>query len=101
MMLLRINRLPLIKNIINKGSISNIRFKSSISNEASSITAVNDDPDYLKRFKVTAEVTISKIFPAGFGWQCGSLIAANYSIPATDISFALLTGLGDMTGKIN
>ena len=24
-------------------------------------------PDFLKRFKVTAEVTLSKIFPAGFG----------------------------------
>ena len=51
------------------------------------------------RFKVTAEVTISKIFPAGFGWQSSSIVADEYLGYAPDtMAFALTTGLGDAIG---
>jgi len=51
-----------------------------------------------KRFVVTAEVAISKIFPAGFGWQYGSVVAADYGYAAADLGFAAFTGIGDCIG---
>lgn len=54
----------------------------------------------LMRFVVTAEVTVSKLFPAGFGWQAGSIVAGDMGLKATDASFALMTGLGDFTGVL-
>lgn len=53
----------------------------------------------MDRFKITAEVTISKIFPAGFGWQSSSIFAEDYLGYAPDtVAFALTTGLGDAIG---
>ena len=52
------------------------------------------------RFMVTAEVIASKLFPAGFGWQAGSIVAGDMGMKATDASFALMTGLGDFTGVL-
>ena len=51
-----------------------------------------------QRFLVTAEVTVSKLFPAGFGWQYGSIIAGDMGFKAADAGFAVVTGLGDMAG---
>ena len=54
-----------------------------------------------KRFVVTSEVTVSKIFPAGFGWQTSSIIAENHLGYAPDsAAFALTTGLGDAVGVL-
>jgi uncharacterized membrane protein YfcA len=47
---------------------------------------------------VTTEVIISKIFPAGAGWQLGSILANDLGQSTTDPIFALITGLGDFTG---
>ena len=53
----------------------------------------------LDRFKTTAEVTVSKIFPAGLGWQSSSIVAEDYLGYAPDTTaFALTTGLGDALG---
>lgn len=53
----------------------------------------------LDRFKVTAEVTVSKIFPAGFGWQSSSILARDFLGYSPDtLGFALTTGLGDGIG---
>lgn len=53
------------------------------------------------RFLTTAEVTVSKIFPAGFGWQTASVIAGNNMGFAPDsLNFALSTGLGDALGVL-
>jgi len=53
----------------------------------------------MDRFKITAEVTISKIFPAGLGWQSSSIVAEEYLGYAPDtVAFALTTGLGDAIG---
>jgi len=55
----------------------------------------------LDRFVVTAEVTVSKIFPAGLGWQSASLWADHTMGYASDsASFALTTGLGDALGVL-
>lgn len=48
-----------------------------------------------RRLQVTAEVAISKIFPAGFGWQTAATFADGAGLQSTDISFFLATGLGD------
>jgi len=59
-------------------------------------TAVSGMAD---RFKITAEVTVSKIFPAGFGWQSSSIFAEEYlGYTADSMAFALTTGLGDAIG---
>jgi hypothetical protein len=50
------------------------------------------------RFTTTAEVTISKIFPAGFGWQSASVVADSLGYQADSLNFALTTGLGDAIG---
>ncbi|KAL3815349.1 hypothetical protein ACHAXA_002133 [Cyclostephanos tholiformis] len=61
--------------------------------------AANASSEMLDRFRVTAEVTVSKIFPAGFGWQSSSILASNYMGCGPDtIGFALTTGLGDGVG---
>lgn len=53
----------------------------------------------LERFKVTAEVTVSKIFPAGFAWQSSSVLADKLMGFTPDtLSFALTTGAGDALG---
>jgi hypothetical protein len=53
------------------------------------------------RFVITAEVTVSKIFPAGFGWQTGSIIADQHFGYAPDtMAFAYTTGLGDAMGVL-
>lgn len=53
----------------------------------------------MNRFRTTAEVTVSKIFPAGFCWQASSVVAEEYLGYAPDtVAFALTTGLGDGIG---
>lgn len=53
----------------------------------------------ISRTQVTAEVIISKIFPAGFGWQTFSLIAeGTMMLSPESAGFALMTGLGDAIG---
>jgi hypothetical protein len=54
-----------------------------------------------KRFLITGEVIVSKIFPAGFGWQSSSILAENHLGFTTDtVSFALTTGFGDAVGVL-
>ena len=72
---------------------------SSTSEDAGTAAApVVEGANYLSRFKTTLEVTISKIFPAGFGWQASSIVAGNMGLEATDLAFAATTGLGDACG---
>lgn len=53
------------------------------------------------RFIVTAEVTVSKIFPAGFGWQTASIVAeSSFGYAADSAAFALTTGVGDGLGVL-
>jgi len=52
------------------------------------------------RFKITAEVMVSKIFPAGFAWQGSSILAENWGMSADSFNFALTTGIGDGLGVL-
>lgn len=49
----------------------------------------------LSRFAVMAEVTVSKIFPAGAGWQAASIVADGMGHSADSAAFAAITGVGD------
>jgi hypothetical protein len=46
----------------------------------------------------TLEVMVSKIFPAGAGWQAASVLAAQLGYAATDPALFVATGLGDALG---
>jgi hypothetical protein len=52
----------------------------------------------MDRMVLSAEVAVSKIFPAGFGWQTASTLAVDMGLEATDVGFFLMTGAGDMVG---
>jgi hypothetical protein len=54
----------------------------------------------LSRFTKTAEVTVSKIFPAGFGWQAASVVAGNAGAAPTSLPFFMMTGFGDLLGVL-
>jgi len=54
----------------------------------------------VNRTSTTIEVIISKIFPAGFGWQAASVVAGDQGFEADSLNFALTTGLGDFTGVL-
>ncbi len=47
---------------------------------------------FIKRNVKTSEIIISKIFPAGCGWQSGSIIAENLSYTITDPMFYTIVG---------
>jgi len=52
------------------------------------------------RFVSMTEVTISKIFPAGFGWQSSSVVADGMKYGAEDLEFFAITGAGDFVGVL-
>ncbi len=53
---------------------------------------------FLARSAKTAEVVVSKIFLAGFGWQGMSVAAGLVGHGSDTLQFALYTGAGDMAG---
>ncbi|MDP2435964.1 MAG: EF-hand domain-containing protein [archaeon] len=53
---------------------------------------------FSSRMITTAEVALSKIFPAGFGWQLGASVAALLGAHSTELGFFLMTGVGDSLG---
>lgn len=63
-------------------------------------TPVNAEAAPVNRFGTTLEVIVSKIFPAGFGWQAASCVAAAQGFEADTTSFALTTGAGDFLGVL-
>ena len=69
-------RLRLSKNNVYLNSINisflNRKFTSiETESKTKSTEAEPKSNGIINRFIVTAEVTISKLFPAGFGWQAG------------------------------
>ena len=50
------------------------------------------------RFTVTFEVAVSKLFPAGMGWQAFSTFASDMGLQANEMGFFAMTGLGDAVG---
>jgi len=55
-------------------------------------------PSFVQRMILTGEIAVSKLFPGGFGWQAGSVIAGNMGYKATEIPLWLFTGVGDLLG---
>ena len=94
------SQIKTFRGTLNNFKVRNIRQFSSVAEEdkqeasapASSTNSIMD------RFKSTAEVTVSKIFPAGFGWQTASTIADGMGYQATDMGFFIATGAGDFAG---
>lgn len=54
----------------------------------------------VSRFTYTVEVIVSKIFPAGFGWQAASCVAGAQGFEADTLNFYLTTGAGDFAGVL-
>ena len=66
-----------------------------------SLDTTTTNSAWMNRWIVTSEVAVSKIFPGGFGWQTGSLMAANtYQYSSDSFNFALCTGVGDALGVL-
>ena len=88
-MFLRTLRRPhhILKNIINNSSLQT-RPKINKTQKSKKIN----------RFKVTGEVLVSKIFPAGFCWQGSSVIAEQLDFTTDSLVFALTTGSGEALG---
>ena len=73
----------------------------AVSAEVPETKSEKKDSGLAGRFAVTAEVTVSKIFPAGFGWQSSSIVAEQqFGFSADTMSFALTTGFGDALGVL-
>mmetsp|Transcript_14721 Transcript_14721/g.27686 ORF Transcript_14721/g.27686 Transcript_14721/m.27686 type:complete len:296 (-) Transcript_14721:35-922(-) len=71
----------------------------TVFSESTVVVGQKSNPDYIQRFSTTAEVLVSKIFPAGFGWQYGSTVAQEmFQFSPDSVSFALTTGTGDAFG---
>jgi hypothetical protein len=51
-----------------------------------------------ERIMSSLEVSVSKIFWAGAGWQTASLLAANLGLASNSLGFYLAVGAGDMSG---
>lgn len=54
----------------------------------------------MPRLKNTLEVIVSKIFPAGLGWQGASVVAGSMDYASDSPSFFLMTGAGDFAGVL-
>lgn len=85
---------------MNYSDLAKIK-KSLARNELSFNPKVEEESlgsTFLRRTQVTAEVAISKIFPAGFGWHTAATMADGAGFGSTDIGFFVCTGLGDGLG---
>lgn len=51
-----------------------------------------------ERMITSAEVAVSKIFPAGAGWQLASIVADGCGFAPTSLAFFAAVGLGDCSG---
>jgi hypothetical protein len=93
---------PTTPNKSNKREIHNTpRREADASPTVESSTVTKSTPSLIDRFTLTAEVTVSKIFPAGFGWQTASIVASNnYGLASDSMNFALSTGVGDAIGVV-
>jgi hypothetical protein len=75
--------------------------QSAVEMTSNTDTTVEKENFVTKRMVVTGEVIVSKIFPAGFGWQSSSILAENHLGFASDsVAFALTTGVGDGLGVL-
>jgi hypothetical protein len=76
-----------------------IEMEEDIPDDAEATTPFFERP-IVKRFVLTTEVAVSKIFPAGFGWQLFATKASEMGFEGNDLGFALMTGAGDFAGVL-
>ena len=76
-----------------------IELDEDIVDDAGEMAPFFDRP-IVKRYLLTAEVCVSKIAPAGFGWQLFATKAGEMGYEGTDVGFALMTGAGDFAGVL-
>ncbi len=80
---------------------SSIIRKADMTTEAPVAATPTASSSLATRFVITAEVTVSKIFPAGFGWQTASILAdQQFGYSSDSMNFALTTGVGDAIGVL-
>lgn len=105
--ILRLNRTATLRSLSAGGPFINTSRKEQADagtttdlppQESSSAAA--ETGGMANRFLVTAEVTVSKIFPAGFGWQSASVVADGMGMQADSFNFAVTTGAGDAVGVL-
>lgn len=88
-----------IRQRLGRGFHGTTHQSKSTASATTGIIKKEEESGIAKRFSVTGEVIVSKIFPAGFGWQSSSILASEYLGFETDSTlFALTTGLGDAVG---
>jgi hypothetical protein len=82
---------------------------ASLQSPSSELSAFNDaenerrekmSTSLARRFNIMTEITVSKIFPAGFGWQSASIAASELGCASDTLSFACFTGAGDGIGVL-
>lgn len=80
---------------------STAKREADVSTDATFEAPAAKTSSMMDRFVTTAEVTVSKIFPAGFGWQSSSIVAENtFGYGPETMNFALTTGVGDALGVL-
>jgi len=79
----------------NTSEITNINYLQHTKFSTADKEEIESKPG---RLQVTAEVIVSKIFPAGFCWQGASLVAGSLALAPESVAFALMTGFGDAVG---
>lgn len=92
-----LNRVRIVSKTIHP-KIHKTPLKQVITASSKPIPTRLPRPSKLNRFKVTGEVLISKIFPAGFCWQAASVLAEQSDFATNSTAFALTTGMGDALG---
>lgn len=85
--------LSLLKKALSRNELS-----ESPKDSTESIEDVGFGTLLMRRLVTTVEVCVSKIIPAGAGWQGGALIAGQMGYTATDTGLFLMAGLGDAVG---
>lgn len=91
--------LPAVSRVNRLSAARGLSAKAMTPDEAMSAPTTTEDAGP-NRFVVTGEVLVSKIFPAGFGWQAASVVAGQQGYEADSLAFALTTGAGDFAGVL-
>lgn len=91
------------RSIVRNVGALNFHSSSKSEEEAAAPPAAPAYPSFGEAMKtratVTLEVMVSKLFPAGFGWQAAGYFGdVSLGLTDTQISFFLVTGMGDLLG---
>ena len=74
------------------------RTRAGLQRTVASVSARTQYRSVGERLASSAEVAVSKIFPAGAGWQTASIVAGKMGLGSTSLAFFLTVGMGDLLG---